>query len=255
MCGGGLSPPKAAVLVSEAMPSPALIDSHADYARNFDLRYVWDDRPGYTRRRSGKGFSYLKPDGSVVRDKEERKRIKALVIPPAYEEVWICMDPRGHLQATGRDTRGRKQYVYHERWAQVRDVIKYSRLAQFAKALPEMRRTVNEHMQLRGLPRKKVLATVVRLLDDTLIRIGNAQYAKDNGSYGLTTIRRKHVKIEGSVVSFEFTGKSGLDWTVQIRDRRLARIVRQCHQLPGYEVFKIHERERGTGGRGFRGCE
>jgi DNA topoisomerase-1 len=184
------------------------------------------------------GFRYVDPAGRPVRDLETLQRIRGLAIPPAWTDVWICPDARGHLQAIGRDAKGRKQYRYHPRWRQVRDETKYARLAAFARALPRVRRRVARDLGLRGLPRDKVLATVVRLLETTAIRVGNQEYARTNGSYGLTTLRTRHVKVEGSSLSFEFRGKSGQHRRVGLADRRLARVIRRCQDLPGYELFQ-----------------
>jgi DNA topoisomerase-1 len=206
---------------------------HADDA---GLYYVVDDRPGITRRTRGRGFSYHHPDGSTV-GPEERARIEALVIPPAWTDVWICPLPDGHIQATGRDARGRKQYRYHDRWREVRDADKYDRLADFAESLPALRAKLDEHLGRRGLPQEKVLAAVVRLLDETLIRVGNDTYAEANDSYGLTTLEDEHVDVEGTRISFEFKGKSGVERAVSLRDRRLAAIVEACQELPGEDLF------------------
>lgn len=202
------------------------------------LRHVCDDEPGIKRIRSGRGFRYVKSSGRPVRDGATLDRIKALAIPPAWQDVWICLDARGHLQATGRDARGRKQYRYHPRWREVRDETKYNRMLVFADALPAIRRTTAEHIALPGLPRRKVLAAVVQLLEKTLIRVGNDEYAKKNGSFGLTTMRDRHAKIAGSKVRFEFRGKSGVRHSVEIADRTLAKIVRECRDIPGYELFQ-----------------
>ena len=206
---------------------------HADDA---DLYYVVDDRPGITRRKRGKGFSYHHPDGSAV-EPEEKARIEALVIPPAWTDVWICPLPDGHIQATGRDARGRKQYRYHDRWREVRDANKYERLSEFAEGLPKLRARLDEHLALRGLPQEKVLAAVVKLLDETLIRVGNDAYAEENESYGLTTIEGDHVDVEGATINFEFKGKSGVEHALSLRDRRLASIVQACQELPGEDLF------------------
>jgi DNA topoisomerase I len=200
------------------------------------LTYVTDERPGITRRRRGKGFSFLRPDGSSV-SPADRARIESIVIPPAWTDVWICPSPNGHIQATGRDDRGRKQYRYHTRWREVRDANKYERLAEFGTALPDLRAAVDAHLALRGLPAEKVLAAVVRLLDETLIRVGNDEYAATNESYGLTTIEGDHVEVNGSEIHFEFTAKSGIEQDVTLRDARLARIVRACQELPGEDLF------------------
>jgi DNA topoisomerase-1 len=202
------------------------------------LRYVTDGGPGITRFSAGGGFRYRAADGSPVRDLPTRRRIRALAIPPAWTEVWICPTPHGHVQAVGRDARGRKQYRYHSRWREVRDATKYGRLVQFAERLPALRRRVAEDLARPGLPREKVLATVVRLLETSLIRVGNAEYAAANGSFGLTTLRSRHVRVEGTSLRFEFRGKGGKRHVVDVADRRLARVVRQCQELPGHELFQ-----------------
>lgn len=211
-------------------------------ARSAGLLYVSDRRPGIERRKSGKGFTY-RYKGETVRDRDTLARIQALVIPPAWSEVWICPNPRGHVQATGRDARGRKQYRYHDRWREVRDETKYNRMIGFAEALPGLRRQVEHDLGLRGLPRAKVLATVVRLLDMTLIRVGNEDYARENKSYGLTTLRNRHLQVEGSKLHFAFRGKSGKKFRLSLHDRRLARIVKKCQELPGQELFEYRDEE------------
>jgi DNA topoisomerase-1 len=216
----------------------AIITDPVESAKEAGLRYTTDAKPGLARKRAGKGFRYVGPDGETVRNPETLRRIRSLVIPPAWKDVWITTDPRGHLQATGRDARGRKQSRYHPRWRAIRDETKYERMLLFGDALRRIRKRVEEHLGLRGLPREKVLATVVRLMDSTLIRVGNDEYAKENKSYGLTTMRRKHVKVNGSQLVFRFHGKSGVRHEVGVQDRRLARIVRQCQELPGYELFE-----------------
>ena len=207
------------------------------------LSYVSDARPGITRRRQGKGFSYRWPDGSLVSERE-RERIAALAIPPAWTDVWICPRPDGHIQATGRDDRGRKQYRYHPRWREVRDANKYESLAAFGRALPEVRARVDADLGRRGLPEEKVLAAVVRLLDETLIRIGNDEYAEANESYGLTTLQDDHAEISGGTLALEFGGKSGTEFEVVVRDRRLARIAKQCQDLPGEDLFQYLDGDR-----------
>jgi DNA topoisomerase-1 len=207
-------------------------------AKAAGLRYVTDDAPGIRRVRAGKGFRYVGPDGKAIRDAETLARIRSLAIPPAWADVWICPSPHGHLQATGRDDRGRKQHRYHPRWREVRDETKYHRLIAFARALPRLRRRAEKHLRLPGLPREKVLATILRLLETTLIRVGNEEYAKHNHSFGLTTLRDRHADIEGSRVSFHFRGKSGVEHAVDLHDRRLARVVQQCQDLPGQELFQ-----------------
>jgi DNA topoisomerase-1 len=193
--------------------------------------------------KKGAGFTYVGPDGKPVRDKETLARIKSLVIPPAWTDVWICTVANGHLQATGRDARGRKQSRYHPRWREVRDATKYERMVLFAEALPRIRRRVREDLGKPGLPREKVLATIVMLMEETCIRVGNEEYAKQNKSYGLTTLRTRHVEVNGAKVHFEFQGKSGVHHTVDLQDRRLARIIKQCHDLPGYELFQYLDHE------------
>ena len=207
-------------------------------ARAAGLRYTPDDSPGITRRRSGKGWSYLDPDGAVIRDPEQLERIRGIVIPPAWTDVWINPSPRGHIQATGRDARGRKQYRYHPKWRASRDETKFFRMAAFGEALPGIRERVAADLALPGLPRERSLAVVVRLLDESLIRVGNAEYARDNGSYGLTTLRDKHVAVEGATIHFTFRGKSGKPHEVAVRDRRVAGMVKRMQDLPGQRLFQ-----------------
>ena len=209
-----------------------------DVAEDAGLRYVTDDQPGYTRKRKGEDFEYFDTDGKPILDETRLLRIRRLAIPPAYEEVWICPTANGHLQATGRDARGRKQYRYHERWREARDENKYDRMVVFGKALPKIRRRVNKDLKQRDLPRSKVLATVVQLLERTFIRIGNEEYAKDNKSFGLTTMRNHHVDVKGETLKFTFKGKSGVKHEVDVSDRRLAKIIRQLQDLPGQDVFQ-----------------
>ena len=213
-------------------------------ARTAGLTYWVDDRPGIRRVGHGHAVRYVTAHGRPVAARD-RARIRALVIPPAWTRVWICPDPRGHLQATGRDARGRKQYRYHARWRQIRDEDKYGRLADFGRALPAIRRRLARDLRRRGLPRDKVLATVIRLLEKTLIRVGNEEYARENHSYGLTTMRDAHVRVSGGTVRFLFRGKSGVRHELQLDDRRLARIVKQCRDLPGQELFQYVD-ERGA---------
>ena len=202
------------------------------------LYYVNDARPGTTRRKQGKGWSYRRADGKVIDKPKERAWIDAIAIPPAWTDVWISPVPDGHILATGRDAKGRKQYRYHPRWREVRDGNKYHRMADFGEALPRIRTRLDEDLSRRGLPRDKVLGAVVHLLDETLIRIGNAEYAEENDSYGLTTLQDDHVTIEGSLVQLEFRAKSGVEQEVELRDRRLAKIVKACQDLPGEELFQ-----------------
>jgi len=211
---------------------------HADTAREAGLRYVSDLAPGIRRQARGKAFRYFDPDGKPVHDPATLERIRELAIPPAWTDVWICLLPRGHIQATGRDAKRRKQYRYHADWHEARGDTKYARLIPFATALPKLRRQVDRDLARPGLTREKVLATVVRLLELTLVRIGNDEYARANGSFGLTTMREHHVDIDGHSLTFAFRGKSGKQHHVRIKDRRLARIVRACQDLPGQELFQ-----------------
>jgi len=209
-----------------------------DAARAAGLRYVSGAAPGITRRRAGGGFRYSSPDGSALRDPEALARIRSLAIPPAWRDVWICARADGHLQATGRDARGRKQYRYHPRWREVRDETKYVRMIAFGRALPRIRRQVARDLRRTGLPREKVLAAVVRLLERTFIRIGNEEYARENESFGLTTLRDRQVRVRGARLDFSFRGKSGVRHEVALTDRRLAGIVRHMQDLPGEELFQ-----------------
>src|SRR5581483_2019206 len=202
------------------------------------LRYVSDARPGYTRKRTGTSFSYWDMDGKRITNKDTIRRIKSIGIPPAYEKVWICPTANGHIQATGFDARGRKQYRYHPKWRELRDQDKYEHIIQFAAALPNLRRRVAADLKCEGLPREKVLATVVNLLEKTLIRVGNSEYADSNKSYGLTTMRRRHVTVQGATLRFEFTGKSGKQWKLAVADKRIASVVKRCAEIPGHELFK-----------------
>ena len=207
-------------------------------AKSAGLRYVDDRGPGISRVRRGQGVGYCGPDGRPIRDGETLARIRSLAVPPAWRDVWICPDANGHLQATGRDARGRKQYRYHPRWREVRDGNKYERMIAFGGVLPLIRKRVQKDLARPGLPREKILATVVRLLEVTLIRVGNEEYAKQNESFGLATMRNRHVRVNGSALRFQFRGKSGVLHAVDLEDRRLARIVRQSRDLPGYELFQ-----------------
>lgn len=208
------------------------------------LRYVCDDGPAIRRRRAGKGFVYLDAKGRRIANADTLRRIRSLVIPPAWTDVWICTRADGHIQATGRDARKRKQYKYHADYREAREQSKYEHLFEFAKALPSIRAQVAEHMRLRGLPREKVLATVVHLLETTLIRVGNGEYARSNHSYGLTTLKSEHVDVEGAEVRFHFTGKSGKQWSLSMRDRRVARIIRACQELPGQELLQYFDERK-----------
>jgi DNA topoisomerase-1 len=223
-----------------------------DAARSAGLRYTTDSRPGIRRQRNGKQFRYVGSDGKPVRARDHLRRMRALVIPPAWTDVWICTDPRGHLQATGRDARGRKQYRYHPKWREVRDETKYHRLVGFAQALPAIRRRTAADLRGPKLSREKVLATVVALLEKTLIRVGNDEYAKQNRSFGLTTLRDGHVEVNGGRVRFVFRGKSGIEHEIDLNDWRLARIVRQCRDIPGYDLFQYYDE---TGERHAIGSE
>ena len=207
-------------------------------AREAGLRYSTDDRPGIRRVRAGRGFSYRGPDGETIRDKETLARIRSLAIPPAWTDVWICRWANGHIQATGRDARGRKQHRYHARWHEARDESKFARMIEFAGALDRIRERTEADLARPGLAREKVLATVVRLLELTLIRVGNDEYARLNKSFGLTTLRDRHAAIEGTKVRFRFSGKSGRTHEVGLRDRRLASVIRRCQELPGQELFQ-----------------
>jgi DNA topoisomerase-1 len=216
---------------------PVIAVDPVQAARKAGLRYVSDTMPGIRRTPRGSSWEYRLPDGSPLRDAEEIQRIHHLAIPPAWTDVWISPIPNGHLQATGRDARGRKQYRYHDQWRAVRDQAKYERMIEFGKALPRVRHQVAVDLRKPGLPREKVLATVVRLLDTTAIRVGNEEYARENNSYGLTTLRRDHACVEGSTILFHFRGKAGKEHAVEVHDKRLARIVQQVQELPGHELF------------------
>ncbi|TKW61402.1 MAG: DNA topoisomerase IB [Blastochloris viridis] len=207
------------------------------------LTYVTDAEPGYTRRKSGKGFSYYTPDGDRVTDKVEIARINALGIPPAYTQVWICTNPEGHLQATGRDAKGRKQYRYHPDWTVSQNLTKYSRMVTFAQHLPRIRRHIRAQMNQPGLGRAKIIATAINLLEVTLIRIGNEDYARTNKSYGLTTLRNRHVQVKGQELRFRFIGKSGKEWNLSLTDHRVAKVIRACQELPGQRLFQYKDED------------
>jgi DNA topoisomerase-1 len=202
------------------------------------LRYTSDEQPGIRRRRKGRGFTYVDREGVPIRDAGELRRIQRLAIPPAWTDVWISPSALGHIQATGRDARGRKQYRYHERWREVRDEAKYSRLSGFAKVLPRIRKRIDADIARPGIPRERVLATAIRVLEETFMRVGNVEYARANGSFGLTTLRAKHVDVDGPRIVFHFRGKSGKDHEVDVRDRRLARVIARLEQLPGQDLFR-----------------
>jgi DNA topoisomerase-1 len=207
-------------------------------ARSARLRHVGDDAPGITRHKAASGFDYRDLDGALVRDTPTLARIKSLAIPPAWTAVWICRWPNGHIQATGRDARGRKQYRYHARWRETRDETKFGRMVMFSRALPRIRARVEVDLRRHGLPRERVLAAIVRLMELTLFRIGNSEYSKANHSFGLTTLRNRHAVVEGTEIRLSFRGKSGVHHEGSIADRRLARIVKNCRDLPGYELFQ-----------------
>ncbi len=229
--------PQAADLPDLPLELEPALDPAAS-AKAAGLRYITDRRPGIRRIKSAKGFRYTSKDGKPLYDDETLARIKSLVIPPAWTDVWISPIASGHLQATGRDARGRKQSRYHPRWREARDETKYERMAHFAEALPLIRQRVDHDLALPGLPREKVLATIVRLMEETHIRVGNEEYARENKSYGLTTMRNKHVEVHGSHVTFSFQGKSRVHHTIDLQDRKLARIIHRCEELPGYELFQ-----------------
>ena len=218
--------------------SESAIGRNKDVARQVGLRHVSDGVPGIGREPAGDGFRYRDAKGALVKDAATLARIKALVIPPAWREVWICAQANGHIQATGRDVKGRKQYRYHAKWRNVRDDAKYERMRNFGRALPVIRQQVASALALPGLPREKILATVVHLLQETMIRIGNEEYARTNHSFGLTTLRNRHVDVAGAEVRFAFRGKSGVDHAIRLRDRRMAAIIRRMRELPGQELFQ-----------------
>ena len=227
---GKLSHPNTAVSAVPAGSVEAAVEA--------GLRYTSDSKPGITRIRQGKTFRYYSVKGRRIISREDLERFRSLVVPPAWKDVWICPDPRGHLQATGRDVRGRKQYRYHPKWRQVRDETKYDRMIGFAQALARIRQRTARDMRRVGMPREKVLATVVQLLEKTLIRVGNDEYAKQNRSFGLTTLRDGHVEVRAGKVRFTFRGKSGVEHEIDLEDRRLAKIVKACRDIPGYDLFQ-----------------
>src|SRR5438270_6791802 len=220
-----------------------IVSDPIEAAEEAGLRYVSDAQPGYTRKAKGDDFDYFDMEGKLIEDETRLLRIRRLAVPPAYTKVWICPSPNGHIQATGRDARGRKQYRYHERWREVRDENKYEKMALFGEALPRIRKRVDEDLSLPGLPRNKVLATVVQLLERTFIRVGNEEYARENKSFGLTTMRDQHVEVKGSKLRFRFRGKSGIRHEVDVTDRRMARIVSRLQDLPGQELFQYVDDE------------
>jgi DNA topoisomerase-1 len=221
--------------------SPAEQDA-MESAEAAGLHYVHDRDPGFTRKRAGKkAFSYLDQRGKKITDKKHVERINALKIPPAWENVWICVKANGHLQCTGRDARGRKQYLYHTGWRQLRDQTKYTKMIQFGERLPTIRRAIKRDLSLTGLPKEKVLATIVAIMDEAHIRVGNDEYARENGSYGLTTLRHKHVKVSGAKVKFHFKGKSGIEHDICVTDPRIARVIKKCDDLHGRELFAFKD--------------
>ncbi len=229
--------------VSDAPFGPDLPDAEAeDYYKQLADRarlvYVNDEAPGWSRRGAGKGFVYRDEDGQRIADKAVRKRLDALAIPPAWNDVWLCPDPRGHIQATGRDAKGRKQYRYHPEWLEQQNQLKFETLPLFGASLPPLRQKVDTDLRKRGMPKEKVVALVVWLLDNTMIRIGNVRYAKKNRSFGLTTLKKRHLDVGHSRVRFTFTGKSGKEWDLSLSDRRIARIIRTISDLPGQHLFK-----------------
>lgn len=224
--------------LKEGITEIEIVTSPVEAAEEAGLRYVSDESPGYTRRRRGKKFVYFDTDGKAISDEARILRLNRLAIPPAYTDVWICPSPSGHLQATGRDDRGRKQYRYHERWREERDENKYEKMVVFGQALPKIRRRIKRDFARRGLPREKVLATVVQLLEKTFIRVGNQEYARENKSFGLTTMRNRHVDVKGARLRFRFRGKSGQEHDIGTEDKRVAKIVKKLQELPGQEVFQ-----------------
>lgn len=228
---------------SELALTAVAIEEPAQAARSAGLRYVCDDRPGWGRRRCGKGFTYFDERGDRISDPDRLKRIQALVIPPAWETVWICPFANGHLLATGRDAKGRKQYRYHSNWRTVRNQTKFDRLIPFAFARPLIREATDRDLRQRGLPREKLLAVVVQLLDATVIRIGNDEYREQNQSFGLTTLEEQHVEVGTSKIRFHFVGKSGVEHEIELSDRRLARAIKLCQDLPGQQLFQYLDDE------------
>ena len=238
-------PREAATTSIAPMPVTGLpdVEEAKQAAKAAKLHYVTDRKPGIKRVVGEEGFEYYRPDGSRITEEAELTRIKKLAIPPAYTDVWICRDPNGHLQATGRDARGRKQYRYHPRWRTVRDEAKYGRMLLFGRVLPKIRAQVEHDLALPGLPRRRVLAALVKLLEKTLARVGNEEYARDNKSFGLTTLRNRHSRVQGSRIMFDFRGKHGIDHHIDLQDRRLANIVKRCRELPGQHLFQFLDHE------------
>lgn len=223
------------------MAKDSKVEPLVQEARDAGLRYASDQSPGYTRKLQGKHFAFFNTKGTRIKDEAEVSRIRRLAIPPAYKDVWICADPKGHIQATGRDDRGRKQYRYHPYWRQQRDETKFEHMLKFGKALPKIRRRVQHDLKLPGMPREKIVATVVKLLENTVIRVGNDEYARDNHSYGLTTMRNRHVEVKRGDVTFSFRGKSGKQHEIELHDTRLAKIIRKCQEMPGQVLFTYLE--------------
>ena len=223
----------------------AVVDPQ-DAAEYVGLTYVSDENSGIRRLKTGKGFRYMRSGGAKIEDATTLKRLKALAIPPAWRDVWICPRPDGHIQATGRDAKGRKQYRYHPKFREVRESTKYQHMLKFAESLPTIRQQIRAHLGLSGLPREKVLATVVHLLEATLIRVGSDEYAKQNKSYGLTTLKNRHVEVKGGELRFNFKGKSGKVWRLGIHDRRIAKVIRACQELPGQELFQYVDEQDQT---------
>ena len=225
--------------IEEAAIDLEALKDPVESAEVVGLRYVTDDIPGIQRKRSGKkNFIYLDVNGKQIRDAKTIQRINSLAIPPAYTQVWICPFENGHLQATGRDAKGRKQYRYHPLWRSIRDQTKFSRMIAFSQALPEIRRRIEQDLSRSGLPKEKVLATILKLMELTRIRVGNEEYAKTNNSYGLTTLQDEHVNVSGSKIEFQFRGKSGVEHAIEVKDKRLAKIVKRCQDIPGQELFQ-----------------
>lgn len=222
---------------------PKIVAGSVDAAEEAGLRYVSDSKPGYTRRPQGDDFEYFDTEGKPIRDEQRLLRIKRIAIPPAWRKAWICPSPNGHIQATGCDARGRKQYRYHDRWREMRDENKYEKTALFGAALPKIRKRVKSDLELPGMPRNKVIGTVVQLLERTLIRVGNEEYARENKSFGLTTMRDRHVDVRGSKLRFRFRGKSGREHEVDLTDRRTAKIVSQLQDIPGQDLFQYVDGE------------
>ena len=233
----GLSRPRRSVPTG-SVADLRIVSDPIEAAEEAGLRYVSDDQPGYTRKAKGDDFDYFDTEGKLIRDEQRLLRIKRLAIPPAWTDIWISPSANGHIQATGRDARKRKQYIYHERWREMRDENKYERIVSFGKALPKIRRRVSKDLSLPGLLRNKVLAAIVQLLELSFIRVGNEEYARENKSFGLTTMQDRHVDVKGSKMRFRFRGKSGIKHDVDVTDRRIAKIVLKLQDLPGQELFQ-----------------